>query len=422
MVFQFVLLTAFGCLLALVLLVLFEPGLPYRVVNAPLRHDDPGFVRLLGVLVDAEVQGAETATVLTNGAAFYAGELAAIGRSRRSVHIEAFIFHPSPIADRFLTALVECAKRGVAVRVVVDAIGSFPTPDSYFDALRNAGGRMAWYQPIRWFTLKRLNNRSHRELIVVDGETGFIGGAGISRHWSEPASGEPPWRDTMVRVTGSIVNGLQSAFLENWLEATGEILAGEDICRLDRGPATGVPALVVTGTPSPARASRARVLFQLLLATARETIEINSPYFLPDRSARRELIAAAQRHVRVRVIVPGKHNNHPIARLASRRRYGALLEGGVEIFEYQPGMIHAKIMIVDRRWAAVGSTNFDSRSFDLNDEVNLAMLDAATAERLAVDFEADLGRSRRVTLDDWKRRSLLERLAAGAGVILERQE
>jgi cardiolipin synthase len=422
MFFQVVLLVAFGCLLGLLLLVLFEPGLPYRVVDARLRHDDPDFLQLLGVLVDAAVQRASTATVLTNGAEFYEGELAAIGEAHRSVHVEAFIFHPSPVADRFLAVLEACARRGVAVRVVVDAIGSFPTPNAYFDRLREAGGHVAWYQPIRWFTLKRFNNRSHRELIVVDGAIGFIGGAGIARHWSEPAGGQPPWRDTMVRVTGSVVNGLQSAFLENWLEATGEILAGNDICCAEPAPLAGVPALVVTGTPSPARASRARVLFQILLATARETIEINSPYFLPDRSARRELVAAAKRNVRVRIIVPGRYNNHPSTRLASRRRYGALLEAGVEIFEYRPGMIHAKIMIVDRRWAAVGSTNFDSRSFDLNDEVNLAVLDAATAGRLASDFENDLGRSQRVTLDDWRRRSLLERMAAAANVVFERQE
>ena len=331
MVFQVVLVLAFGCLAALLLLVLFEPGLSYRVVDARWRHDDPDFMRLLGVLVDAEVQRAETSTVLTNGAAFYESELAAIGEGRRSVHIEAFIFHPSPMGDRFLAALAACAQRGVKVRVVVDAVGSFPTPDSYFDPLRKAGGQVAWYQPIRWFTLKRFNNRSHRELIVVDGEIGFIGGAGIARHWSEPANGRPPWRDTMVRVTGSVVNGLQAAFLENWLEATGEIPTGADVCPPARGAEPGVPALVITGTPSPARASRARVLFQLLLATARETIEINSPYFLPDRSAKRELIAAAQRNVRVRIVVPGSHNNHPIARLASRRRYGALLAAGVEI-------------------------------------------------------------------------------------------
>jgi len=421
MLFQLVLLFAFASSIALLLLVLFEPGLPYHVVDGEDGREAQDFPRLVGVLVGSEVQHTDTVEVLTNGDAFYAAELAAIQASRLSVHIEAFILHPSRISDRFLAALIACANRGVRVRVVVDAIGSFPTPNSYFDGLRAVGGRVAWYQPIRWYTLKRFNNRSHRDLIVVDGEVGFIGGAGIAAHWSEPAGGNPPWRDTMVRVTGSVVAGLQSAFLENWLEATGEILVGRDSFPPEQPLSRGAPAVVVAGTPSPARASRARLLFQLLLATASKSIEITSPYFLPDRSARRELIAAATRNVCVRLLVPGNHNNHPIARLASRRQYGELLRGGIEIFEYEPGMIHAKIMVVDGRYGVVGSTNFDSRSFELNDEVNLALFDTEVASRLVRDFEQDLRSAGQVKLEDWRRRSLLERLLASVSIVLERQ-
>ena len=422
MVVQAILLIATGCMVVLLLLVFFEPGLPYRLVGGVDRLGEDGFLRLAELLVASEVRSARSVRVLTNGTAFYEAELQAIAAARTSVHIESFIFHPSAIGNRFLSVLADCAKRGVSVRVVVDAIGSFPTPNSYFDELRQAGGQVAWYQPIRWYTLKRLNNRSHRNIIVVDGEVAFIGGAGISRHWSEPYLGSPPWRDTVVRVSGSVVVGLQATFLENWLEASGEMLASKDAFHTECAEPSTLAAIVVTGTPSPARASRARVLFQLLLATAAESIEINSPYFLPDRSARRELIAAAARNVRVRVIVPDRHNNHWIARLASRRQYGDLLRGGVEIFEYQPGMIHAKIMIVDRCCAVVGSTNFDSRSFEINDEVNLAMFDRSLAARFADDFVSDLGLSRQVTLDDWKRRSRLERLIAAICIVLERQE
>ena len=421
--FQLVLLAGFLCFVILALLVLFEPGLPYHIVRDENRvHHGDDFVRLIGVLVDAEVQRIDSAQVLANATSFYEAELAAIAAARSSVHLEAFILHPSAVGDRFVSALTECAKRGVHVRIVVDAIGSFPTPDSYFASVRAAGGRVAWYQPIRWYTLKRFNNRTHRELIIVDGEIGFIGGAGIAAHWTDSVRGAQPWRDTMVRVTGSAVAGLQSAFLENWLEATGEILVGKDAFPLDERTDHQPPAIVITGTPSPARASRARVLFQLLVATAGESIEINSPYFLPDRSARRELIKAATRNVRVRAIVPGRYNNHPVTRLASRRRYGELLAAGVRIFEYQPGMIHAKIMIVDGRWAVVGSTNLDSRSFELNDEVNLAVVDPNLASRLRRDFENDLAESEEVTFEAWKQRSLMERVAAVAGIALERQE
>jgi cardiolipin synthase len=178
----------------------------------------------------------------------------------------------------------------------------------------------------------------------------------------------------------------------------------------------------VIGTPSPARSSRARVLFQVLLAAARESIDINSPYFLPDSSARRELIAAARRGVRVRIITPGRANNHPVARRASRKRYGELLKAGVEIDEFQPGMIHAKILVVDCLWSVVGSTNFDSRSFDLNDEVNMAVLDRELAGRLRVDFERDRALSRPVTYAEWENRPIGEKALAMLGLFLERQE
>ena len=422
MLFQVVLLISFACLAALLLLVLFEPGLPYRVVDFDNGVNAQNLPGLLAVLTDSDVHQADTIEILSNGDAFYTAELAAIQASRISVHIEAFIIRPSSITDRFLNILIDCANRGVIVRIIIDAIGSLTTPDSYFKALREAGATVAWYQPIRWYTLKRFNNRSHRDLIVVDGQVAFIGGAGIAEYWSDPPGNDLPWRDIMVQVTGSVVAGLQSVFLENWLEATGELLAGVNSLLHQRASQYGVSAVVVTGTPSPARASRARVLFQLALATASVSIEIHSPYFLPDRSARRELIAAAARGVHVRIIVPGKYNDHTIVRLASRRQYGELLRGGVEIYEYQPGMIHAKTMVVDGQYAIVGSTNFDSRSFELNDEVNLALFDTETATQLIREFEQDLLKSRQIKLNDWQRRSLLERIFATVCIILERQE
>jgi cardiolipin synthase len=407
-------------LAALLFLVLFEPGLRYRIATPIPDSSSPELLDVLSSITDSPVRHAEAIGVLTNGSAFYEAELAAIRAARSSIHIVAFIFHPSPIGDRFLAALAERARAGVAVRIVVDAIGSFPTPDRYFAALRAAGGQVCWYQPIRWYTLKRFNNRTHREIIVVDGTIGFVGGAGIADHWLRPISGRA-WRDTMLRVTGGVVAGLQAAFVENWLEASGEILADPRLFPVDR-PTPRPSGLVAIGTPSPARSSRARMLFQILPAAARQSVDINSPYFLPDESARQEMIAAVARGVRVRVVVPGSANNHPIARRASRRRYGELLAAGVEIHEYEPGMIHAKIMIVDGRWSVVGSTNFDSRSFDLNDEVNLVLVDAVLAARLHEDFERDCAASRRVTYEAWQRRPLRERALAAIGRLLERQE
>ena len=391
-----------------------SPGLPL---------DSQAFIALVAAVCDAAVREIESFDMLVDGERFYASELAAIAAARTSIHIEAFIFHPSAIGDRFIAALTERARAGVRVRVVVDAIGSFPTPDRYFAPLRAAGASIAWYQPIRWYTLKRFNNRTHRELVIIDGEIGYIGGAGIAAHWlGNGKSATAAWRDTMVRVTGGIVGSMQSAFAENWLESTGEILAGADSFPWRDAPDRMGNALVIASAPSPARGSRARVLFQLLVASATKSIDINSPYFLPDASARGELIRAVQRGVRVRIVTPGRANNHPIARRGSRRRYGPLLRAGIEIREYEPRMIHAKILIVDGLWSVVGSTNFDSRSFDLNDEVNLAAMDARWARRFLEQFEADVAVSRSISYEEWRNRPWHERALAAFEFFLERQE
>jgi len=419
----------------LLLLVLVEPGLPYRVKPPRMSIDSDGFLCLLGAMADAKVHHYSRMEVHTNGRDFFEAELEAIGKAQRSVHLEAYIFHPSPIADRFLEALTERARSGVKVKMVIDAIGSFTTPNRYFDALRDAGGRVEWYQPIRWYLLKRLNNRTHRELMVIDGEMGFIGGAGIASHWIEGDKPSllrpvgPAWRDTVCQLSGDLVTGLQSTFAENWLESSGNVLSGEDcfpICKCGGPPppadASQPSGLVIMSTPSAARSTRARMVFQILLACARKSIHINSPYFVPDRSAVGELVRAVRPAVEVKVIPPGKFNDHPITRILSRRGYGKLLEAGVRIFEYQPAMIHRKIMIIDGLWSVVGSTNFDNRSFGLNDEVNLVAVDPALARRLESDFERDLAESTPITLAQWRRRPLTERILAMVFRPFERQQ
>ncbi|HEX8523884.1 MAG TPA: phospholipase D-like domain-containing protein [Tepidisphaeraceae bacterium] len=414
----------------LLFLVLFEPGLTYQVKRPghPLDSDD--FVCLIGALADAQVHRDSHIEVLTNGKRFYEAELEAIRNAKRSVNLEAYIFRKDETGMRFVEALTERARAGVKVNVILDAVGSFTTWDSTFAQLRKAGGRVEWYQPIRWYTLKRLNNRTHRELMIVDGEIGFIGGAGIGDVWWEGEKGEPAWRDTMVRVTGDLVLGLQSTFAENWIEAADEILTGEEyfpacarMIRDDPGNEENeAVGLVVVSAPSAGRMTRARVLFQTLLTSASKSIYINSPYFLPDRSVRQALADAAKRGVSVKVIAPGDHADHLMTRRASRRRYGALLEAGVEIYEYAPSMIHVKALIVDEVWCVVGSTNFDNRSFGLNDEVNLAARCEPVANRLCEDFERDLSQSKRITLEEWNSRPITERIVEWAGVIIERQQ
>jgi len=424
-VFDVIAVGAIAVVAVLLSLVLFEPGLPYAV---SARLPEPGsaeFPDLLASLVDTPVRGRSAVALLSGAAQFYEAELQAIAQARRSVHLEAYIFHDSVIARRFLDVLTERARQGVRVRLVIDAYGSIWLPDRYFSRLREAGGEVGWYQPFRWHTLKRYNNRTHRELIVIDGRVAFIGGAGIAAWWTDGAHGGPPWRDMMVRVDGPIATALQTCFIENWLECSGQVLAdpgdfpfaARDLER--EGDARG---LVVVSTPSAGRATRARILFQLLLAASRTSIHIQSPYFVPDRGLVRELVEAAGRGVRIRVMVPGRHNNHPIARLASRRRYGKLLKAGIAIHEYQPGMIHSKLLVVDDAWVVTGSTNFDNRSFGLNDEVNLAVQDPPLAAQAMEHFAADLRSCEAVTLEDWQRRSLGERVLASLGAVIERQE
>jgi len=359
--------------------------------------------------------------VLTNGDEFYEAELEAIAAARSHICLEAYIFQKGEIASRYIAALTERARNGVEVRLVLDAVGSFNTWRSTFRELIEAGGKVCWYMPFRWYNLARFNNRTHREILIVDGSVGFIGGAGVADHWYKSRGKHKRWRDTMVRVEGNSVTSLQAMFAENWLESSGELLTG---CRYypNNPKHGGAHAMVINSTPSYGRATRARMVFQILIATAQHRIHITTPYFLPDRGVRRALIEALHRGVELKIIVPGKHSDHLLTRRSSRRLYGSLLEHGAEIHEYQPSMIHTKSLVVDGLWTAVGSTNFDARSFGINDEVNLAVLDDRFAERMEEDFQADLAKSRRVTYDEWRRRSPLERGNEWLGWIIERQE
>jgi cardiolipin synthase len=407
----------------MLVLALFEPGLPYRVRTSPgVASDAPGFSRILGPLAGSHVHRDARIEVLTNGEAFYAAELRAIAEARHSVHLEAYMFEKGEVARRFIAVLSARARAGVRVRVVVDAIGNLGTWRSYFRELIDAGGGVHYYHPFHWYTLPRLNNRTHRELVVIDGRVGFIGGAGIADHWQSGRKGHRRWRDTMFRVTGPIVNDLQSTFAENWLETSGEVLCSpEDFPEC--GPAGESMAMIVASSPTTGRSTRGRMLYQSLIAAAQRTIHISSPYFLPDRSARNEMIRAIkERGVRLQILTPGQHSDHLLTRRASRRLYGPLLRAGADIFEYQPSMMHAKVMIVDGIWSVVGSTNFDHRSFGLNDEVNLAACDEGLARQLHADFQRDLAESRPVTYRDWCARPLFERGHECLGWLLERQQ
>jgi cardiolipin synthase len=389
--------------------------------NGLSRNDSEAFVNVLESLADAKACKTGVLEVLTNGQCFYPAALEAMRSAQRSVCLEAYVFQKSEIGRLYLEAMTERAKAGVQVNVVLDAFGSWGVTGRSVKALTDAGGRVEFYNKARWYSLSRLDNRTHRELLIVDGRIGFIGGAGVADQWWKGKGKNPRWRDTLVRVEGEAVSNLLATFAENWLASHGELLVGpryfpEIECKRK------TVAMVVNSTPTPGGSTRARVLFQVLLASAQRTISITTPYFLPDKGLVRELCRAVERGVRLRILVPGRKSDHALTRSTSRGGYGPLLRAGGEVFEYQPSMIHAKVLVVDGLWAVVGSTNFDNRSFGINDEVNMAVRDPDFAAQLERDMDHDLAESKQVLLKDWEHRPATERATELLGWIFERQQ
>ncbi|HUS20271.1 MAG TPA: phospholipase D-like domain-containing protein [Terriglobales bacterium] len=408
------------------LLALFKPQLHYRAERPTATLESQEFWRMLESLADSRLHPSNRIQVLPNGENYYQAELNTIAQAQHSIHLEMYIFYDSEIGKRFVAAIAERARAGVQVRMVIDAIGSLNTGKDFFKPITDAGGKVNWYHPVRWYNWDRANNRTHRELIVIDGRKAFVGGAGVADHWLTAKDDKPRWRDTMVFIEGPAVAALQGTFVENWLESSGEVISDPAFFPIipsdgtaDRGESA---AMVVNSSASVGGSTRARILFQTLLASAKSTIIMSTPYFLPDGDARNDLIKAVKRGVSVKIITPGKQSDHAVTRSSSRRLYGDLLKNGIEIYEYQPTMIHAKILVVDGKWSVVGSTNMDNRSFELNDEVNLAAFDGGMSRRLTEDFNEDLRSSRRITYDEWKNRPWRERLTEGFGWLIERQQ
>ena len=353
--------------------------------------------------------------LLENGDSIFPAMLAAISSARRTVNFEAYIFWSGDVGSRFRDALADRAAHGVAVRILLDAVGS---PRAHLepadvDALRRAGCRVEFFHSTKPWMLWVLNHRNHRRVLVVDGRLGFTGSAGFADSWRGDADSKEHWRDTQLRVEGTAVRGLQRAFQENWSEVTGEALVGEEFF-----PVLPVPgALSVAVVPSSPLApmSGAGRVYAISLAAAGKEIWIANSYFLPDDATSRLLVAAVKRGVDVRVIVPSDDQNDvPATKAAGRSSLGWLLEGGVRIFEYEPTMFHLKTMVVDGIFSTVGSANFDERSFHLNEELNLFVYDAGFAETMRESFQRDLARSRPYTYATWRGRSLRQKLTEWA--------
>jgi len=406
-----------------ILVGIFGPNPKYKIrLPGSETVTSKQFLWYLEAITDAKLNHCNRIEVFTNGDQFYDAELQAVRAAKKNINLEAYIFQRGEIAQRYADALADRARAGVKVNVLLDAVGSGGTTDAYFAEMTKAGGKIAWYHPLRWYTIPNYNNRTHRELMVIDGVVGFVGGAGIADHWYKDKSPKNSrWRDTVVRVEGDVVSNLQATFAENWLEACGELIAGPDYFPIITREEAQT-AMVVNSAPSAGGSTRARILMQSLIAGAHKSILITTPYFLPDTSMQEEIIHARRRGVEVTIVTPGRHSDHALTRSSSQRAYGKLLEAGAQIFEYQPAMIHAKILIIDGVWSVVGSTNFDNRSFGLNDEVNLAVFDESFAVRLAEDFARDIANSREITYQQWAHRPWLQRAPELLGWVLERQQ
>src|SRR5438445_1022148 len=370
----------------LILVVLFTPGIPYHI-EAEVDPRSDHFIRVLESTAHSALKQGNKVDILTNGSAFYPSMLEAIRSARETVNLECYIFKKGEIGDAFIEALSERARAGVRVTIVMDTIGSFGAFHRSAKPLRQAGCRVEPYHRLRWYSLARLNNRTHRELLVVDGEVAFVGGAGIADWWARPRGTRPMWRDTMARVEGPVVSDIQGILAENSLETCGDILSGPETYKPHR-PVGPSAVFVIKSSPAD-RSTVSRVLFQTLVEGSNRKVLITTPYFLPDKAFRAAIRRTIARGVSITAIVPGPETDQHWVRLASRRLYSELLEAGMRIFEYSGSMIHAKVLLVDDLWSVLGTTNIDNRSFEHNDEVNVVIRDQMTAERLTIDFAAD---------------------------------
>jgi cardiolipin synthase len=357
--------------------------------------------------------------LLNNGDEFYPSMLDAIAHATNSVTIEAYIYWAGDIGVVFARALANKAQAGVPVKILLDAIGSASIGSDILKILEVGGCQLAWYHPIRWYSLGRFNHRTHRKSLIVDGRVGFTGGAGIADHWLGHAEDSMHWRDMQGRIEGPAVMPLQFGFAQHWLETTGELVSGEAF--YPSVAPTG-PLRVQTIMSSPETgASSVRIMYYLSMACARRFIYIANPYFIPDQTAIQTLVDARKRGVDVKVMVSGIRNDNWLARMNSVRLMGPLLDHGIEIFEYNRTMLHQKTMVVDGLWTTIGTTNFDNRSFAHNDESNVCVHDVSLAQELQRTFLEDLAVCERVDRAAWRRRGGWSRCQELVAALFEEQ-
>jgi cardiolipin synthase len=369
--------------------------------------DDPDFRRATGVLLGPAILPGNDVQTLVNGDRIFPAMLEAIASARTTICFETFIYWSGDIGRQFEEALIAAAGRGITVHVLLDWVGSRRMDSRMLARMAAAGVQIRIFHPLSWYHLARMNNRTHRKVLVVDGRVGFTGGVGIAPQWTGDAQDAQHWRDTHFRVAGPVVAQMQAVFLDNWIRTTGEILHGERYFPSIK-PAGSMDAQMF-GSSQSSGSDSMHLLVLLAITAARQTIDIGNSYFIPDRLLMRALLDARKRGVKIRIVLPGPHMDSPMVRYASRAAWDRLMSAGIEIYEYLPTMFHCKVMIVDRQWVSVGSANFDMRSFRLNYEANLNVFSEPLAIQLTDQFAADIAKSRKFVRRRWRKRSVAKR-------------
>ena len=372
-------------------------------VKTSLSATDPRFPGYLAKLAGHALSSGDRYTVLTDGDAAFPEMLAAIGAAKHRVAFEGYIYNSQEdIGRQFTDALVAAAQRGVECRLVFDAFGAKVSDDDT-SRLEKAGCRIGWFNKVRSRAIEEVNYRTHRKALIVDGEVAFVGGIGIADQWARDTEKERKWRDTHIKVVGPAATDVEAAFNENWIETGGVV--EPDVIPHDPNPRGPASSIVVWSSPE-GGTNALKLIYLLALAAARESIDIQSPYLITDASTEWSLAEARRRGVRVRMLVEGDITDAKPVKFAGRAQYGTLMQQGIEIYEYQPTMMHVKAVMVDGILSIVGSANFDNRSFELNDELNVVVFDRGVAARLREDFERDKQRSRRLDFESWRSRPL----------------
>ena len=378
---------------------------------------DPRFSHELGVLLGPPFLAGNRHTALHNGDLIFPAMLAAIRGAQTTITFETYIYWAGAIGSEFAQALAERARSGVKVHVLLDWVGSAKVAQNFIDDMTAAGVEVRKFHPPHWSHLGRMNNRTHRKLLVIDGRTAFTGGVGIAPQWTGNAQDPEHWRDSHFQVEGPVVAQMQAVFLDNWIKVTGQVLHGPGYFPV-LAPVGTELAQIFSSSPSGGSESM-QLMYLMSITAAARSIDLSAAYFVPDELTSRALVAALQRGVKLRIVVPGEHIDSDTVRSASRARWGPLLAAGAVIAEYQPTMFHCKVMVVDALMVSVGSTNFDNRSFRLNDEATLNVIDASFAQQQTAVFAADLARARRISHAEWLARpwqeKLTERLASLIG-------